>query len=162
MHSIYKHLIYKFNMKKILLLIVLAISAVSMKAQDRAFGADLNLGFGTPVGFGIGAKYHHGFNDDWRVTGDVKYLFANMNVLELDANANYLFDLGSSDAKIYPLAGIGLWSWFGEGGGAHMLFNLGVGVDYPLGDNWYANAEFAFKFWDGSRENLSVGLMYKF
>lgn len=149
-------------MKKILLLIVLAISAVSMKAQERAAGVDLNLGLGTPICFGLGAKYHHGLNDDWRLTGDVKFMFANASVMELDANANYLFDLGSSDAKIYPLAGLGLWAGFGEGSSANMFFNIGAGVDYPLGDNWYANIEFAFKIWDYSRENLSLGLMYKF
>ena len=149
-------------MKKILLLIVIAISAISVKAQDRAFGADLNLGLGDPIGFGIGVKYHHGLNDDWRATADVKYLFGKSNVFEINANINYLIEFSTSDAKIYPLAGIGLWSGFGDVSKVNMVFNVGAGIDYPLGDNWYANAEFAFKFWDYSYENLSVGLMYKF
>lgn len=149
-------------MKKILLLIVIAISAISVKAQDRALGADLNLGLGTPIGFGIGAKYHHGFNDEWRATADIKYLFGNSNVFEINTNINYLIEFSTSDIKLYPLAGIGLWAGFGEISTANMVFNVGAGIDYPLGDNWYANAEFTFKFWDNSYENLSVGLMYKF
>jgi len=149
-------------MKKILLLIVIAISAISVKAQDRAFGADINLALGDPIGFGMGVKYHHGLNDDWRATADAKFLFANLSTFELDVNLNYLFEIGTDEVKVYPLAGIGLWAGFGEGSKANMVFNVGAGIDYPLGDNWYANAEFAFKFWDYSRENLSLGLMYKF
>ena len=151
-------------MKKILLLIVLAISAVSVSAQHtHAVGGDLNLSFGKGgVAFGVGAKYHHGFNDHWRATGDVKVLFAGYNALNVDANINYLFEVGSNDLKVYPLAGIGIYNWFGSGSATRATFNLGGGVDYPLTGNWYLNGEFKFRFYNAVREELSVGIMYKF
>ncbi|MCF0178953.1 MAG: porin family protein [Bacteroidales bacterium] len=151
-------------MKKILLLFVFAISVVALNAQGRhAFGVELNQGYGAGgTAFGFGVKYHHFFNDDWRATGSVRYQFAGENILNIDANINYLFEVGTSGLDIYPLAGIGSFKRFGHDSYSRFMINLGAGVDYALTDNWYLNGEIKLGFFDKVRETVAVGIMYRF
>lgn len=164
-------------MKKILLslcVIMAGLSASAQKKGDMAVG--LNLGVApclesglSVTNFVLGAKYQYNVTDPIRLEADLNYGFKSnyWYAMELSANFHYIFDLGKK-FSIYPLAGIGYgligWDAFGEGESAsRFLFNIGVGSEYTINENWAVGIELKYQYMsDFSRLPVSIGATYRF
>lgn len=91
---------------------------------------------------------------------------------DLNANLHYLFNLGDSGFRIYPLAGIALVHLEVDGPNVHVktsgasntdvAFNLGGGIEFPIADRLKIFGEAKEMIKDGSRFYLSAGITYTF
>lgn len=96
---------------------------------------------------------------------------------DLNANLHYLFNLGDSGFRIYPLAGIALVHIESDGveiegpnvhiksgsaSNTDVAFNLGGGIEFPIADRLRIFGEAKEMIKDGSRFYLSAGITYTF
>ena len=88
----------------------MALSAISMSAQDKKFavGVDVKYGLASDYKpFGFGAKFQWEFVENLRaeLSGDYFLKKNEINVWDGNLNFHYLIPLGES-VKIYPIAGV--------------------------------------------------------
>ena len=101
-------------MKKLMLIIAVMIGfAANAQAQKGAFelGGSVILGTGDDfTNYGLGARARYSFTDHFRGDLNADYFLKKDDITMYDFNANlhYLFNLGDSGFRIYPLAGIAL------------------------------------------------------
>lgn len=171
-------------MKKLFLLIVVALSAIGMDAQTlKGEGSILgNLGYQTNYErFGLGVQGRYVIANNLRIAPDVTFFFPKDKVTGLDVNVNfhYVFNF-SKDGQgfsVYPLAGIGMQNNFygkrtimvdGENveqksdNTSKFAFNLGGGISLPLSARSYLNAEAKFMFADEDNVVIMLGYGYRF
>lgn len=118
------------KMKKLMLLAVAAIFAVSASAQDfGGWALGPRLGIYTNTGdtvLGIGGVARYRMSEHWRIEPSVMALLHDGCSLDLNCDAHYIFDMGV--VRLYPAAGftvneIGDWA---------AGVNLGGGVDFNV------------------------------
>ena len=170
-------------MKRLMLIIAVMIGfASSSQAQKGAFELGGNVVLGKGDGFtnyGFGARARYSFTDHIRGDLNADYFLKKDDITMYDINANlhYLFNLGDSGFRIYPLAGIALvhvevdGAEF-DGPGVHVessgasdtdvAFNLGGGIEFPIADRLRVFGEAKEMIKDGSRFYLSAGITYTF
>ena len=67
-------------------------------------------------------------------TPQFDYFFKKNGVSAWNINANveYLFRIPNSSVILYPLAGLNVLGWSGEGSDSKLGLNLGAGVEIPI------------------------------
>lgn len=173
-------------MKKIMLLVAVALLAVTTQVQAQEKGemaAGVQFAFGTGDGFsnmGIGAKFQWNVINNLRLEPSFNYFFKKdmISMWEINANAHYQFALGNK-ISLYPLAGLsvmgvsvkvpeidlGEFGSYGGGSASDTEFglNLGAGVDFKITDTWAVNVEAKYKIGgEWSRFIATAGVAYKF
>ena len=94
-------------MKKLFLVLCIALISVGAFAQKGEKAAGINLNFGTTASsVGLGAKFQYGITDAIRIEPSLTYYFGGSGMFDLSANAHYLFNVAPK-INVYPLAGIG-------------------------------------------------------
>lgn len=168
-------------MKKVFLILCIALSSISVFAQEKgvkSVGAHVLLDLdGSNIGVGVKGRY--GFTDVIRGEASFNYFLKNdlVSSWDINANAHYLFPL-SDTFTAYPLAGLTYSNITVDGVSATVLgqiistgsfskgyfgLNLGGGVDYKLTDQFSLNAEGKYQIINGySGLVLSAGIVYKF
>ena len=158
-------------MKKLLILMCVALLSMGSQAQEKgdfAIGLHGGVNFTKIAGssefvtnFGIGAFGQYSFNSHWRVELEGTYHPMKDHVSDflLGLTVHYLFDIGEN-VKLYPLLGYGLSFVHAEEyteseGGSTFHFSgnnntdggiqLGLGLQYNIGDNWFISGEYKFQ-----------------
>ena len=167
-------------MKKLLMIAVVIVAAMSANAQEKGtFAAGLRggvqimkleiQGLGikeTSNRFGIGAFGQYSLTNHWRV--DLEGIYHpkkdGVSDFSLGLYFQYLFNV-TEDFKIYPLLGYG-FSFIqqeGEKSDTDSGIQLGLGLQYNLKNNWFVAGEYRYQpgiFGDAHSPMLSVG--YRF
>lgn len=151
-------------MKKILLLAIAAIFAVSASAQEAGgWALGPRLGIYTNTGdtvLGIGGMARYRFASNWRVEPSVTALLHEHCSLDISCDAHYVFDMGV--VCLYPAVGltandIGKWA---------AGVNVGGGVDFNVANIFEMTAGLKWSpMFDDVRKNpvtISIGAMFKF
>lgn len=74
------------------MLAILATSSVCVFAQKGDKSAGINLNFGTTAkNVGLGAKFQYGITDAIRIEPSLTYYFGGSGMLDITANAHYVF-----------------------------------------------------------------------
>jgi len=174
-------------MKKLLLLMFVAASSLTVSAQDNMMAGqgDMsilgNIGYQTNYErFAIGAQYRYNFTRNIRIAPDVTFFFPKDKVTGLDVNLNahYVFYFPEDRFSVYPLAGFGMQNNFHgkrdiiDANGqvtktdsetkTSFIFNLGGGISYAIGARSYVNAEAKFMFADEDAALITIGYGYRF
>ena len=151
-------------MKKLLIMAVAALFAVSASAQDAgrwAVGPRMSIYTNTSTVVGLGAYGRYSFDGNWRIEPSFMGLLHDGCSIELSCNAQYVFHMGGG-WSLYPEAGlvandIGRWA---------AGLNLGGGFDVEIVPNWDLSAGLKWQpMFDDHRKNpvvISVGACYKF
>ena len=145
-------------MKKILTILMLLCLSMGAMAQkgDASIGA--NLLYGTDTNLGIAAKMRYNVTDQFRVEPAFEYFFKHdyVSMWDLGANLHYVFPV-TDMIQVYPLAGVSYFKSKVHGQGfdvesdGKIGFNLGGGVDIPLG-GFILNLEGKFQLVDGTNQ----------
>ena len=157
----------KVNMKKLYILFALVLAGLCASAQekgDMAIGVNLGaapcLESGMSVtNFGLGAKFQYNVTNPVRLEADLDYWFESngFDVFDVSANVQYIFKAGK--LNVYPTIGLGLASV----GQLNLLFNVGLGAEYPVNDKLSIGAELKYQYIDNfSRLPITIGATYKF
>jgi hypothetical protein len=118
------------KMKKLLLLVVAALCAVTASAQEPGgwtLGPRLSIYTNTgDTVLGVGAVGRYRFDNNWRLEPSVTALLHKGCSIDFSCDAHYVFDLGI--VRVYPAAGIvandiGKWA---------AGLNLGGGIDFNV------------------------------
>lgn len=170
-------------MKKLFLVLCIALISVGAFAQKGEKAAGINLNFGTTASsVGLGAKFQYGITDAIRIEPSLTYYFGGSGMFDLSANAHYLFNVAPK-INVYPLAGIGFDmcryetieevntgdSYYTDYETTHetdacFKFNFGGGVEYDVIDNIAVGLELRYEVITGGYSQFVVGLgaKYKF
>lgn len=171
-------------MKKLFLLIAIALFAIGVNAQTRKGEWSIlgSLGYQTNYErFGLQGQARYVIADNLRIAPDLSFFFPKDKVTGLDVNVNfhYVFNF-SEDGQgfsVYPLAGIGMQNnFFGKQtitvgdksveqkskSTSKFAFNLGGGISLPLSSRSYLNAEAKFMFADEDNVVILLGYGYRF
>lgn len=95
-------------MKKLFLILCVALVSVGAFAQKGEQKVGLNLNYGTEISnVGLGAKYQYGITDAIRLEGSFDYFFKKdgASLWDINVNAHYLFPFANKFAA-YPLVGL--------------------------------------------------------
>lgn len=132
-------------MKKILLTVLLLVSASGLFAQEkglRGVGPKISLYTHTGRGavFAVGGYFRHCLTDAWRLEAGVAIPVRSGASVDLGCDAHYLIALSERWA-LYPSAGVnandlGTWS---------VGFDLGAGCDYRLRRRWSLSAQCKYR-----------------
>ena len=149
---------------------VMAMSALSMSAQDSKFAAGVNLDFiagsGSYTTMGFGLKLQYNFTENFRTElGYTYYLNKDENgIWAINLNFAYLFKV-SDKIKVGPMAGIAMNSthmndaakaWYTAAGQAlgatqeakntmALGFQLGVASEYQVSDHFKLGLDLMYK-----------------
>ena len=133
-------------MKKLFLMLMLAVISLGTFAQTRQGGQQ--VGFNIGYGFDsenatLGVDYRYCLTDEFRLNPSLTYFVKNngLSAWAIDMNAHYVFRL--SDAfGFYPLAGLSLsfWNWDAGHDLSHNETRLGANIG--LGGEFYATSQF--------------------
>lgn len=156
---------------------LVALVTLNVSAQKKGdFAVGLNLGVApclesgvSVTNFVLGAKAQYNVSNPVRLEADLNYSFKDNYIYAFEASANvhYIFDLGKN-FTIYPLAGLGYGlfgvSVFGESESvSRFLFNVGVGSEYNINQNWAVGLELKYQYMsDFSRLPVMIGATYRF
>lgn len=104
-------------MKKIVIMLALAITSMGAFAQtkqgDSSFGLNIGGGFEDYANHAVlGLDYRYNFTDAVRFAPSISYFVKNkgLSAIAFDVNAHYVFPLAEY-IGFYPLAGINLSFW---------------------------------------------------
>ena len=104
-------------MKKLIVMILLAVISMSAYAQTRqgqsSFGLNIGYGFDSNNAT-LGIDYRYNVTDEFRLTPSITHYVKNdgVSAWAIDMNAHYVFKL-SDMFGFYPLAGLDLSFWKG-------------------------------------------------
>lgn len=149
------------NNKIFLTLAVLFFIGTQIQAQISIGGG---LGYNAEIsGPGVTGKAEFNITEEIAVSPGVTYFFGsslygfNRNVLSVDANAHYFFEIIESKLKIYPLLGLN-YSNYNSGSSTYYGYYYGTSKvsNSAFGANIGAGARWAFS------EKLSVYLEPKY
>jgi len=165
-------------MRKILFALLLAVTAVSARADVGEIALGGQAVFGTDnKAPGVGLHFKYNFRYHWRVNWAANYNFKKNGVQSVDGctDFNYLFYIGDK-VRVYPLAGLMLRVWFWKDryfvgpieyvdndSDGHFGLDGGGGVDYVINDHLILNAEAKYQFLkDADQAHFSIGVSYIF
>ena len=145
---------------------IMALASTAMFAQKGAtyVGANVNYGMHSDYkNFGVGVKAQYEFLQNVRAEASFNYFFKkdNISMWDLNLNAHYVFHVGG--VGIYPLAGLCVVGSKVEGfdGNTDLGYNLGGGVEFPIGNNVKLNFEAKYQFVnDLDRPVISAGIAF--
>jgi outer membrane protein X len=152
------------NRKKqtFLAVFVMCLLAIGASAQTKIGGF---IGYGSEVEeLGLGINGEFGINDKLAISPSFMFWFVeNVNVWELNINANYYFTKAGS-ADLYGIGGINLLNAKAEGadeGNSEVGVNLGIGFNFNVGKNWEPFTEAKFVLGDADQLALLFGLKFR-
>lgn len=171
-------------MKKLLLLVMVALAAFGVNAQTKKGEGSLmgSLGYQSNYErFGLQAQGRYVMANNLRIAPDLTLFFPKDKVTGLDVNVNfhYVFNF-SKDGQgfsVYPLAGIGVQNNFygkqtvevdghtteiDSSNSTKFAFNLGGGITLPLSAHSFLNAEAKFMFAKDDNVVIMLGYGYRF
>ena len=166
-------------MKRLFLMLCVALISVGAFAQKGEKSAGINLNFGTTASsVGLGAKFQYGITDAIRIEPSVTYYFGVCGMFDATVNAHYLFNVAPK-VNVYPLVGLGfdacryetvvgsqsLGDWgIEKQTDAAFKFDFGGGVEYDFTDKIAAGLELRYEVISGGFSQFVVGLgaKYKF
>ena len=165
-------------MKKVVLLLMLVVTAMAAKAEIGEVAVGLQTVYGTDTkvpGVGFHVKYntrHHA-----RFVWSANYNFKKNGCQGFDTgfDYNYLFYVGDN-IRIYPLVGGMMRTWFWKetelvgaiditysDAETRLGLNGGAGIDYVLSDHFILNFETKYQYIkDASQAFFSLGASYRF
>lgn len=171
-------------MKKLVLLLLIALTAVGVNAQTRKGEGALmgSLGYQTNYErFGLQAQGRYVIANNLRIAPDITFFFPKDKVtgLDVDVNFHYIFTFREDGQgfSVYPLAGIGMQNNFygkedievdgrvtsvDRSNSTKFAFNLGAGISLPLSEHSFLNAEAKFMFAKEDNFVIMLGYGYKF
>lgn len=141
--------------------------AQSLSAQ---FSAGASLVYGADLeDLGIQVKGLYQINDTWRGTADLIFYFdgvEDLNVTEINLNANYLFGDMESVAP-YALAGLNILrvgtSFDGTSFSVSEVgINIGGGVNFPISEALVGAAELKYAIGDADQLVIGAGVVFSF
>lgn len=155
-------------MKKILLIVIVALFAVSAaSAQDKgkwAVGPQIGLythAQGNGIIFGVGALGRYSVTDNWRIQPSITALAKKFCSVDIAADVQYLFKVANK-WSVYPQAGVSANDIYGWSCG----INLGGGTDFALAPNWDLTASFKWMIQTAAFHTnpilINIGAAYKF
>lgn len=100
-------------MKRILLVVLLAVISLGAYAQKGTQSVGFNIGYGfTSENATLGLDYRYNLTDAVRLSPSLSYFVKNdgLSAWNIDMNAHYVFPL-SEMFGFYPLAGLNLSFW---------------------------------------------------
>jgi opacity protein-like surface antigen len=154
-------------MKKLFIAMCMMLASATSFAQtdkgDVSFGAHFNYMIDSPHNLGLGANIGYMLMDHVRGVGEFDYYFKKDGVScwNVEANLEYLFHLGDS-FTIYPLAGLNLMGWTGDGTDTRLGVDLGAGVEYPITSNFSLKGEYVYKTQGSGWSILRAGVVLHF
>ncbi len=151
-------------MKRLLIIAVIAMSALSMSAQGKmAAGANINLGVfsngHTCVGFG--AHFQYEFITNLRGQADFTYYTDcdDWGTWDINFNAAYLFPVANK-FKFGPMAGITIVSSHGFSSNVTTVGpNIGAAGEYRISDKYKLGFDAYYKHARKDGYDLSCGLV---
>ncbi len=153
-------------MKRILLVLCVALLSIGASAQDKgdmAVGA--NFSYGTDISNpAIGVKAQYYILDRFRAEAAANYWFKKNDVtfFDINVNAHYLFNLNST-TYLYPLIGVSYLGYSSSvlSNGGNFGGNVGAGIQYNLSSKIAIGAEMKYQFVkDYGQVVFSVGATY--
>lgn len=161
-------------MKRLIILFSVFFLTLSVKAQIFSPDAKQYVGLLTNIqfdsgytNFGLGAKYLYSFTDQIRGEVNGSYFFKKGAISEWDMNINaqYLFPVGETGLKVYPIAGVGIlglkWDTFISHHEVKFCENIGGGAEFPINDFLSVNGEFKMRYCNnGGRALITIGVTY--
>lgn len=154
-------------MKKLFIAMCLMLVSATSFAQtdkgDMTFGAHFNYIIDSPHNLGIGANVGYMLMDHVRGVGEFDYYFKKdgASCWNIEANLEYLFHVGDS-FTVYPLAGLNLMGWTGDGTDTRLGVDLGGGVEYSFTSNIALKGEYVYKTQGNGFSILKAGLVFRF
>jgi len=147
------------------------LASTAMFAQKGSMWVGGNLNYGMHSDYknlGIGAKAQWEFMDNIRVEPSFNYYLKKdyCSMWDVNLNGQYLFGLGDSGFKVYPLAGICILGTKVEVAGVSASnsdfgVNVGGGIEYPIAAGIKVNAEAKYQIVkDWNRPVLSLGIAF--
>lgn len=160
-------------MKKVLMILAVMIAfAANVNAQDSKMAVGLTGNYGSGdsyTNYGLGAKFQYAFTENWRaeVSGDYFFKKDYISMWDVNADIHYLFNLGGSGFKLYPLAGVSLVGTSVDVLGVSTSdskfgFNYGLGAEYPISSNLKLMLEGKGQSAENTRFIVSFGIAYTF
>ena len=151
-------------MKKILMVISVMMFSLTSFAQmgKTTVGAHFDYMIDSPNNAGLGANVGYEFVNNVRGVAQFDYFFKKNGVSAWNINANveYLFRIPNSSVILYPLAGLNVLGWSGEGSDSKLGLNLGAGVEIPINSSLGIKAEYNYKTQYDGMSTLSLGLVF--
>ena len=138
-------------MKKFFMIAIMALSTLTMSAQEGKMAVGVNLGIApslatdySPIIFG--AKFQYEFVENIR--GEVAAnMFTKKNgygLWDAELNFHYLFPVADG-IKVYPAAGLVFLGTTGDGEKESGIgFNVGAGAEYYVAENIKINADLKY------------------
>jgi hypothetical protein len=149
-------------MKRLLLLAVAALFAVTASAQEPGgwtLGPRLGIYTNTDTVMGVGAVARYRFDSNLRLEPSITALLHKYCSLDISCDAHYVFDMGV--VRLYPAAGITV----NDIGNWAAGFNLGGGVDFDVANVVELTAALKWQAMIDERSNpvvLMVGANFNF
>ena len=149
-------------MKRLLLLAVAALFAVTASAQEPGgwtLGPRLGIYTNTDTVMGVGAVARYRFDSNLRLEPSITALLHKYCSLDISCDAHYVFDMGV--VRLYPAAGITV----NDIGNWAAGFNLGGGVDFDVASVVELTAALKWQAMIDERSNpvvLMVGANFNF
>lgn len=149
-------------MKRLLLLAVAALFAVTVSAQEPGgwtLGPRLGIYTNTDTVMGVGAVARYRFDSNLRLEPSITALLHKYCSLDISCDAHYVFDMGV--VRLYPAAGITV----NDIGNWAAGFNLGGGVDFDVASVVELTAALKWQAMIDERSNpvvLMVGANFNF
>lgn len=154
-------------MKKLFIVMcMMLVSATSFAQTDKgdvSFGAHFNYMIDSPHNLGMGANIGYMLMDHVRGVGEFDYYFKKDgdSCWNIEGNLEYLFHVGDS-FTVYPLAGINLMGWTGDGTDTRLGLDLGGGVEYAITSNFSLKGEYVYKTQHSGWSILKAGVVLHF
>lgn len=165
-------------MKKAFISIMFVVFCLGTFAQKGEKAVGINLNYGTTAeSVGLGAKFQYGITDKIRIEPSLTYYFGDTGMLDITANAHYLFDIAPK-LKVYPLAGIGFdmcryetlvikeydEMTIEKETASCFKFDFGGGIEYDIAKNISLGLELKYDIiTDGYSQFVAIiGAKYKF
>ena len=149
-------------MKRLLLLAVAALFAVTVSAQEPGgwtLGPRLGIYTNTDTVMGVGAVARYRFDSNLRLEPSITALLHKYCSLDISCDAHYVFDMGV--VRLYPAAGITV----NDIGNWAAGFNLGGGIDFDVASVVELTAALKWQAMIDERSNpvvLMVGANFNF
>jgi opacity protein-like surface antigen len=159
-------------MKKILMIAVMMIGALSASAEDGklTFGVDGNLGISSDSRFGIGVRAQYLLTENFRAEAKGIYYPKKYEVTQWNAlgSLEYLIPVADK-TNVYPIVGAGVMLCSGSvlDNFSYFTYHGGVGAEYNLTDKFKIDCSLLYQ--GGKKDDykadwllLSLGVAYRF
>ena len=152
-------------MRKLFMTLCVALISLGASAQQgtATFGAHASFLLQDNKNVGIGANIGYEFIDNVRGVAEFDYYFKKDgdSCWNIEGNLEYLFHVGDS-FTVYPLAGINLMGWTGDGTDTRLGLDLGGGVEYAITSNFSLKGEYVYKTQHSGWSILKAGVVLHF